>query len=99
MPITGGVLLVTSIVTVLYGKRALTERFLASLERELGPRLGADVELVVVDNASPDDTGALLDAWESRATLVRLAENRNFRGGNHAGSAVARGEVHVLQNY
>jgi GT2 family glycosyltransferase len=89
---------VTSIVTVLYGKRALTERFLASLERELGPRLRADVELVLVDNASPDDTGSLLDAWESRATVVRLEENRNFGGGNNAGAQVARGDVLVLLN-
>jgi GT2 family glycosyltransferase len=98
VPITKRSPVVTSIVTVLYGKRALTERFLASLERELGPRLGADVELVLVDNASPDDTGALLDAWESRATVVRLPENRNFGGGNNAGAEAARGDVLVLLN-
>jgi GT2 family glycosyltransferase len=87
-----------SIVSVLYGKRALTERYLGLLEEALGPRLGADVEVVLVDNASPDDTGALLDAWADRITAVRLPVNRNFSGGNNAGVAIARGDVVLLLN-
>ncbi len=45
-----------SIVIVTYGKREVTERCLATLEDAFGDRLGDDVELVLVDNASPDDT-------------------------------------------
>ena len=87
-----------SIVICLYGKRAYTERCLASLDRALGAKLGREVELVLVDNASPDDTGALLDAWEDRATVLRLPENRNFSGGNNAGAAVARGRALIFLN-
>ncbi|HWI72508.1 MAG TPA: glycosyltransferase, partial [Baekduia sp.] len=87
-----------SIVICLYGKRAYTERCLASLEDALGPKLGRDVELVLVDNNSPDDTAALLDAWEDRATVLRLPENRNFAGGNNAGAEAARGRVLLFLN-
>jgi GT2 family glycosyltransferase/glycosyltransferase involved in cell wall biosynthesis len=87
-----------SIVICLHGKRDYTERCLASLDRALGAKLGGAVELVLVDNASPDDTGALLDAWEDRATVLRLRENRNFAGGNNAGAAAATGRVLVFLN-
>lgn len=87
-----------SIVICAYGKREYTERCLRSLEEALGPRLGDDVELVLVDNASPDDTAELFAAWAGRARVVALDENRNFAGGNNAGAAVARGRVLVLLN-
>ena len=87
-----------SIVMTLYGGRAVTERCLASLERALGPALGTEFELVLVDNASPDDTGVLLDRWEDRATVLRQTENRNFAGGNNDGAKLARGDVLVFLN-
>jgi GT2 family glycosyltransferase/glycosyltransferase involved in cell wall biosynthesis len=87
-----------SIVICAHGKREYTERCLRSLEEALGPRLGADVELVLVDNASPDDTGALFAEWADRAQVVALDENRNFAGGNNTGAAVARGRVLVFLN-
>lgn len=87
-----------SIVICLYGKREYTERCLASLERALGPRLGREAELVLVDNASPDDTREMLAQWEDRARVVLLDENRNFAGGNNAGAAVATGRVLLFLN-
>jgi GT2 family glycosyltransferase/glycosyltransferase involved in cell wall biosynthesis len=87
-----------SIVICLYGKRDYTERCLASLDRALGAKLGGAVELVLVDNASPDDTAELLDAWEDRATVLRLAKNHNFAGGNNAGAAAATGRVLLFLN-
>ena len=45
-----------SIVVVTYGKREVTERCLETLDAAFGDRIGADVELVLVDNNSPDDT-------------------------------------------
>jgi GT2 family glycosyltransferase len=82
----------------LYGGRAVTERCLTSLERALGPALGSEFELVLVDNASPDDTGVLLDSWEDRATVLRQPQNRNFAGGNNDGAKAARGDVLVFLN-
>jgi GT2 family glycosyltransferase len=87
-----------SIVIVTYGQRAVTERCLESLRASLGDRIGRDWELVLVDNDSPDDTPALLQAWSDVATVRLLGENRNFSGGCNAGAEVARGEVLVFLN-
>jgi GT2 family glycosyltransferase len=87
-----------SIVSVAYGKRAVTERCLDSIGQCLGAALGDRVELVLVDNASPDDTATLFDAWRDRATVVSLERNRNFSGGCNAGAQAARGEVLVFLN-
>ncbi len=87
-----------SIVVVAYGKRPYSERCLESLDAAFGKRLGRDVELVLVDNASPDDTLELFRAWEPRARVLELPENRNFAGGYNAGAAAARGETLVLLN-
>jgi GT2 family glycosyltransferase len=87
-----------SIVIVCYGKRAVTEACLRSLDTALGDRLGGDWELVLVDNASPDDTLELLDSWTGRATIVRLKSNRNFAGGCNAGARAATADVLVFLN-
>jgi GT2 family glycosyltransferase len=87
-----------SIITTLYGGRAVTERMLASLERALGDKLGTEFELILVDNASPDDTGELLDRWEDRATILRQRVNLNFGGGNNVAAQSARGDVLVFLN-
>lgn len=87
-----------SIVIVTYGKRAVTERCLETLDAAFGERLGDDVELVLVDNASPDDTPDLLRAWEDRAKVILLEENLNYAGGNNVGARAATGEVLVLLN-
>ena len=87
-----------SIVIVCFGKREVTERCLRSLEDAYGARIGSDVELVLVDNASPDDTADLLRSWEGRATVLLLPDNRNFGGGNNLGAQAARGDVLVLLN-
>ena len=87
-----------SIVIVCYGKREVTEDCLVSLDAVFGARLGADVEVVVVDNASPDDTLDLLRAWEDRITVVALGENRNFSGGCNAGAQAARGDIVIFLN-
>jgi len=87
-----------SIVIVTYGQRALTEQCLRSLHRSLGPRLGREFELVLVDNASPDDTPELLRAWSDRAVVELLPENRNFAGGCNAGARLAHGEALIFLN-
>jgi GT2 family glycosyltransferase len=87
-----------SIVIVTYGQRAATERCLASLDACYGDRLGADVELVLVDNASPDDTPALLRSWADRATVICNPRNLNYAGGNNVGARAARGDVLIFLN-
>ncbi|HWT93708.1 MAG TPA: glycosyltransferase family 2 protein, partial [Solirubrobacteraceae bacterium] len=88
-----------SIVMVAWGKRPVTESTLETLERALGPKLHTEFELVLVDNASPDDTLELFAVWERKgATVLRLPENRNFAGGCNAGAEAARGEVLLFLN-
>jgi GT2 family glycosyltransferase len=87
-----------SIVIVTYGQRALTEACLRSLETAFGHELGRGVEVIVVDNASPDDTLALLRTWEDRITVLAQPENHNFAGGCNIGARAARGEVLIFLN-
>jgi len=87
-----------SIVIVTYGQRELTELCLRSLQTCLGDRLGPEFELVLVDNASPDDTPELLRSWSDRAVVRLLEENRNFAGGCNAGAAAAAGEALIFLN-
>ena len=87
-----------SIVIVTYGKREVTERCLDSLNDAFGERIAQDVELVLVDNGSADDTPDLLQSWRDRATVILLEQNRNYAGGNNVGVEAATGEVLVLLN-
>lgn len=87
-----------SIVIVTHGQRELTEQCLRSLQRCLGDRLSREWELVLIDNASPDDTPELLRSWSDRAVVRLLEENLNFAGGCNRGAAEARGEVLVFLN-
>jgi GT2 family glycosyltransferase len=87
-----------SIVIVCFGKREVTERCLATLYAAFGGRLGGDVELVLVDNGSPDDTPELLSSWSDRATVILGEENLNYAGGNNVGARAATGRVLVLLN-
>ncbi len=87
-----------SIVIVAHGRREVTERCLQSIEAALGEGVGASVELVLVDNASPDDTRALFEVWRDRATIVVLDQNRNFAGGCNAGASAAQADVVIFLN-
>lgn len=59
-------------------------------------REGIDYEIVIVNNGSRDNTGAIIDGLaraSDRIRAVHLAENRKYSGGILAGLAQARGEV------
>lgn len=61
----------------------------------------AEVEVLVVDNGSPDDSGAKTVAWCAAHPQVRclLSEtNRGYAGGMNWGAAQARGEWLLLVN-
>jgi GT2 family glycosyltransferase len=61
----------------------------------------SNLEVVVVDNASSDETHEWLDELEKsepRARIVRNAENRGFAAGCNQGLALARGEYLVILN-
>ncbi|MFN8109610.1 MAG: glycosyltransferase [Thermoleophilia bacterium] len=91
--------MLASVVICAYGKWDYTKRCLASLRATLGARIGDDIEVLVVDNASPDDTLTRLSAPEyAWVRTIALPQNLNFAGGNNVGAEAARGRVLVLLN-
>jgi len=55
-------------------------------------------ELIVVDNASPDDSAATVAALAPRAKIVKMGRNRGFAGGANVGASAASGDLLVILN-
>lgn len=83
-----------SVVIVNYNGGEKLLRCLESVE----PTLPADVELVLVDNASTDGSAETALARFPRATLVRSPVNRGFGAGGNLGATRSRGESLVFLN-
>ncbi len=83
-----------SVLIVAWNSAAELRRALPALL----PELGEDDELLVVDNASEDDTVALLAELAPAARLVRMGRNVGFAAGVNAGAAEASGDLLVLLN-
>src|SRR5262249_33628458 len=60
--------------------------------------LGDGDELIVVDNASPDDSAALVQELAPAAKLVRMGRNTGFSGGCNAGAVEASRDLLVILN-
>ncbi|MHC4947623.1 MAG: glycosyltransferase family 2 protein [Planctomycetota bacterium] len=89
------------VVIVNYRQPQRTIECLHSLGPELAPR--ADGRVVVVDNASGDDSADRIGAWIERhgaawATLVRSDVNGGFSAGNNLGMAHVDAEHYLLLN-
>lgn len=87
-----------SIVVVSYGGLELTQ---ACLDSVLGRETWPNLEVLVVDNASPDGTPeylAALAASDVRVRAVFNADNRGFAAANNQGVVLARGEFVILLN-
>ena len=82
-----------SVLLVLHNRAELTFRCLRALGRSTGPRL----ELVIVDNASSDETARLLQQVRG-ATIVRNAENRHFLAAANQAAAAAHGGLLLFLN-
>lgn len=87
-----------SIVVVTYNNLAFTRM---ALESVLSNTDGITFELIVVDNASTDDSRAYLSVLASRNRNVRVilnSTNRGFAAANNQGLEAARGSLLVLLN-
>lgn len=87
-----------SVVVVTYGGLPLTRRCLESL---LGGETWPRLEVLVVDNASPDGTVAYVReraARDPRLRLLAQTSNLGFAAANNVGIAAARGELVMLLN-
>jgi GT2 family glycosyltransferase len=82
-----------SVLVVTHAGRSHLDDSLGSLERYAA---SSDVEVVVVDNASPD--GAATAARHPWVRVVRSDRNLGFAGGVNLGAEAARGAILVLLN-
>lgn len=81
-----------SIIIPLFNKVEYTERCLEALITGTDDEL---YELVLVDNASTDDTESLLRRLEGDVVIIRNEVNLGFAGASNQGARAARGE-HLL---
>ncbi len=87
-----------SVVVVTYNNLDLTRICLQSLEQYTGY---GNLEVIVVDNASADDTPAYLREWAAAGAdrqLILNDDNRGFAAANNQGLALASGEYLVMLN-
>lgn len=83
-----------SVIVPVHGRSALTRRCLDAVLAE--PHAGR--ELIVVDDASPDDTLSALGAYGERIRIVALDENQGYAGACNAGAEAATGELLLFLN-
>lgn len=83
-----------SIITVNYNQSEVTRDLLISL-RKLSY---ANVEIIVVDNASPDDSPDWLKIDFPEIILLKNQENMGFAGGNNMGIRAAHGAFFLFIN-
>lgn len=84
-----------SAVVVGYNSEEHIGKMIASLEQSLS---GFSYEVIVVDNASADDTSAVARAAIRNGEVVRLEENVGYGRGANAGIAVAAGRLCLVLN-
>ncbi len=82
-----------SIILVLFNRAELTFACLRSIRETAG----SEIEVVIVDNASTDDTHRLLDCLDG-PRIIRNAENRHFLMAVNQAAELARGKYLLLLN-
>jgi len=84
-----------SIVIPVHGRAGLTRQ---CVEAILKDPPGARHEVIVVDDASPDDTAAVLDGYGDAIRVVSRSANGGFAEAANDGAAAAKGEHLVFLN-
>lgn len=84
-----------TVVIPVYGRSTLTRHCLDTL---LGQELPEQTRVVVVDDASPDDTAEVLAGYGPQIDVVTLPTNQGFAVACNTGVAVAQTDLVVLLN-
>jgi len=83
-----------SIITVNYNESDVTMELLKSLQQlRYGP-----IEIIVVDNASPNDNPDRIAQHYPKVNLIKSAQNLGFAGGNNLGVKAAKGDYLLFIN-
>ena len=82
-----------SVVILNWNVRDLLERCLASIRSNRYV-----IEMIVVDNASTDDSVAMVRSKYPHVAMIANEMNRGFTGGNNQGIAAARGRYVLVLN-
>lgn len=85
----------TSIIIPVFNKAEFTFQCISSLLHEID---FDENEVIVVDNASADQTAEVLAHFESVVRLIRNEENRGFVDACNQGAAAARGKFLLFLN-
>ena len=85
----------TSIVIPVFNKAEFTLQCIRSLMQEID---FGENEIIVVDNASSDDTERVLSHLQSVVRVIRNEENRGFVDASNQGAAAARGKYLLFLN-
>jgi len=83
-----------SVIIVNWNGRHLLARCLESVFNQTF----TDIEVILVDNGSTDDSAAYIDSEFPRVRLISLSKNRGFTGGNNEGFRQSNGSFIVLLN-
>jgi len=83
-----------SIITVNYNHSETTLELIESLSKISYP----NIEIIVVDNASPNDNPQIIKSKYPSVILIESVINYGFAGGNNLGIMRARGEYILLLN-
>ena len=83
-----------SIITVNYDHPEVTLALLSTLRQITYP----NIEIIVVDNASPNDDPTILKNSYPEITFIQSAVNLGFAGGNNLGIRIAKGKYLLFIN-
>lgn len=83
-----------SVITVNYNHPEVTCALLASLRNISYP----NIEVIVIDNASPDDDPSMIPENYPEVVFLRSKENLGFAGGNNIGTRIAKGKYVLFIN-
>jgi GT2 family glycosyltransferase len=83
-----------SVIILGWGGEPYITACLSALRRQTYPAL----EILVVDNGSPDRTAEIVERDFAEVRLIRTGQNLGVAGGNNVGLRAAQGEICVLIN-
>jgi GT2 family glycosyltransferase len=92
--VASGIYPLVSVVIVNYNSGTYLEACVRSVVHSRYPRK----ELIIVDNASNDESVTQLEALHPEATIVRNSVNLGYSGAGNVGIAKTRGEFVVVMN-